>query len=84
MTMDLHVGKLRLQARWVSVSSICGGLIDVLECRARMSGTIHVRKGAGDRGYGGFLTEWLNNVPFYANKRQSMFSVIRVITGNKR
>ena len=80
------VGELRLQALWDFVFGICEVFVDVLECWARLSGTVHKRKGARDRGYGGFLIEaleWLNNVPFYASQRQIMFSFIRVIPGNK-
>ena len=60
-----HVGELRLQVPWVSVFGICGV---VLECWARRSGTVHIRKGAGDRGSGGFFIKapgWFNNGPFY-------------------
>ena len=80
---DIHVGKLRLQALWDSVFGICEVFVDVLECWARLSETVHGRKGAGECGSGGFLIEvleWLNNVPFYASQRQVMFSFIRVIT----
>ena len=55
----IHVGKLRLQALWDLVFGICGVFIGVLECWARLSETIHGRKGAGDCGSGGFLIEAL-------------------------
>ena len=75
VVQDIHVGILRLQALWDLAFGICGGFVDALECWARLSGTVHGRKGAGDCGFGGFLIEapgWLNSVPFYASKRQTM------------
>jgi len=75
---DIHVGRLRLQARWVSVSGIRGVFVDVPECWARLSGTVLERKGARDCRSDGFLIEaleWLNNVSFYATKRQTVFSL---------
>ena len=77
---DIHMGKLRVRAPWDSVFGICGVFVEVLECWARLSGTVHGRKGVRDRGYGGFLIEaleWLNNVPFYVIKRQTMCSITR-------
>ena len=84
---DIHVGQLRLEALWDLVFGICGVFVDVLECWVRLSETVHGRKGARDHRYGGFLIEaleWLNNVPFYASERQTMFSFIRVIRNKWR
>ena len=75
VVQDIHVGKLRLQALWDLAFGTCGDFVDALECWARMSGIVHGWKGAGDCGSGGFLIEalvWLNSIPLYASKRQTM------------
>jgi hypothetical protein len=74
---DIDVDQLSLQSPWVSAFGICRVLVDNLECWAWLPG----REGVRGRGTGGFLIEapgWLNNGPFYASKRQTMFSIIRV------
>ena len=65
---DIHVGELRLQALWDLVFDICGIFVDVLECWARLSGTVHGRKGSGDCGSDGFLIEAPESL-FYVSKR---------------
>ena len=72
---DIHVGEWRLLALWYSVFGICGIFVDVLKCWARLSGTVLGQKGTGECGSDGFLIEapeWVNNVSFYASKRQTM------------
>ena len=73
---DIHLGELRLQALWDSVFGICGVFVDVLEYWARLSGTVHVRKGARDRELLVEAPEWLNNGPFYIKLCFQLFCVI--------
>ena len=64
----IHVDELRLRALWVSVFGICGVFLDVLECWARLSGTV--------LGSGGFLIDapgWFNNGPFYVKPCFQLF-----------
>ena len=72
---DIQMGELRVRAPWDSVFGICGVFVEVLKCWVCLSGTVLGQKGTGECGSDGFLIEapeWLNNVPSYASKRQTM------------